>query len=143
VNGDRNTKFVHIVAKIKNKTKLISSLRNEDEIITDPLRISNHIVNYYNALFSTNFVLHESLLVDEVIPSLIDEQTNRLITMLPSTNEIKNVVFNLNSDGHQSQMVLEHHSFKLIGKLFIKKLLKLSLNSSKLVGFLLISIPIL
>jgi len=68
VNGDRNTSFFHRVTKIKNKTKVISSIRNEEEIITDPQRITNHVVNYYKNLFSYNFVLQDSLLVEEVIP---------------------------------------------------------------------------
>lgn len=99
VNGDRNTKFFHRISKIKNKTKLISSLRIEEDIITDPQIISNHIVNYYQTLFSTNFVLQEHSLVDEVIPHLIDDHTNTLLTMMPSPAEIKHAVFELNSDG--------------------------------------------
>ena len=99
VNGDRNTSFFHRVTKIKNKTKVISSIRNEEEIITDPQRITNHVVNYYKNLFSYNFVLQDSLLVEEVIPTLIDNQTNRLLTMISSTDEIKGVVFGLNSEG--------------------------------------------
>jgi len=53
VNGDRKTRFFH---------------RNLGEVITDPERISNHVVNYYKNLFSTNFVLQDSLLMEEVIP---------------------------------------------------------------------------
>lgn len=89
VNGDRNTRYFHRITKIKNKTKVISSIRNIEEIITDPQRISNHVVDYYKNLFSTNFVLQDSLLVEEVIPSLIDDQTNHLLTMIPSAEEIK------------------------------------------------------
>jgi len=99
LNGDRNTKFFHQVTKIKNKTKVISSLRNDEEIITDPNVISNHIVNYYSNLFSTNPFLQDDLLVEEVIPSLIDENTNNLLTMIPNEDEIKAAVFSMNRDG--------------------------------------------
>ena len=35
-------------------------------------------------------------MIEETIPSLISETTNNLLTMLPSTEEIKNVVFSMN-----------------------------------------------
>jgi len=95
----RNTKFFHRISKIKNKTKLISSLRIEEDIISDPQTIYNHIVNYYQTLFSTNFVLQDTLLIEEVIPNLIDDNTNRLLTMMPSPEEIKYAVFDLNPNG--------------------------------------------
>jgi hypothetical protein len=36
VDGDRNTSYFHRIAKIKNTTKVISSIRVEDSLITDP-----------------------------------------------------------------------------------------------------------
>jgi len=98
MNGNRNSKYFHRITKIKNKTKLISSIRNNEEIITDPDRISEHIVLYYRNIFSSNFVLQDSAIVEEVIPNIIDKQTNRLLTMLPSKEEI-NDVFDLNNEG--------------------------------------------
>jgi hypothetical protein len=70
LNGDRNSEYLNRVTKIKNKTKIISNIRNNDEIISDPLRISEHIVSYYKNLFfsSNNSFLYEQLIVDEVIP---------------------------------------------------------------------------
>jgi hypothetical protein len=38
-------------------------------------------------------------LVEEVIPNLISDQSNNMLTMLPSHEEIHNVVFSLNKDG--------------------------------------------
>jgi len=99
INGDINTKYFHRVTKIKNKTKLISHIRNNNEMITDPDLIAEHIVNYYKWLFSTNTVLQDSLLVDEVIPGLIDEPINTLLTKIPTAEEIKHAVFDMNKDG--------------------------------------------
>nr|ABD28670.2 RNA-directed DNA polymerase (Reverse transcriptase) [Medicago truncatula] len=82
VGGDRNTKYFHRLTKIKNKTKIISSLRKGEEILTDQTRISEH----------------DHLLVEEAIPKLVDATTNRLLTMLPTKEEVKNAVFDLNSD---------------------------------------------
>jgi len=94
--------FFHRTTKIKNKNKAISSIRIEEEIVTDPQRISNHIVNYYKHLFSSNFVLQDLLLVNEVIPKIIEDHTNNLLTMLLSIEEIKVAVFSLNNEGAPS-----------------------------------------
>lgn len=37
--------------------------------------------------------------MEEVIPTLVDETTNNLLTMILSKDEVKNVVFTLNKDG--------------------------------------------
>jgi hypothetical protein len=109
MDGDRNSKYFHRVTKIKNKTKMISSIRNEEEIITNPQRIADHFVDYFSNLFGTNTVLQDHSLADEVIPKLIDEQTNNLLTSIPNKEEIKRAVFDLN---------LELVFFKLTRTLF-------------------------
>jgi len=50
-------------------------------------------------LFSMNILLQDKSLAEEVIPSLIDDNTNQLLTNIPSREKIKNVVFDLNIDG--------------------------------------------
>jgi hypothetical protein len=57
------------------------------------------MVNYFKSLFCSNSILQEPLLVDELIPSLVSDNVNSLLTMLPSKEEIKNAVFDLNKDG--------------------------------------------
>ncbi|GAU28119.1 hypothetical protein TSUD_295560 [Trifolium subterraneum] len=71
LKGYRNTQYFHRLAKIKTSTKFISSLQDGE---------------------------HESFLVEEVIPNLIYEEVNTLLTMLPSYDEIKSAVFSLNKD---------------------------------------------
>jgi len=79
---------------------MITTIRNKDVIISDPQRISSHIVNYYKRLFSSsNTVLQDRLLVEETIPKIIDDTTNNLFTMIPSLSEVKAAVFDLNHDG--------------------------------------------
>lgn len=99
MEGDRNTSYFHRLSQIKNKTKLITSLRVDENLLTDTNQISEHIVNYFENLFCTNPILQDSLLVEEVIPNLIDDNTNNLLTMLPTHAEIKAAVFNLDKDG--------------------------------------------
>lgn len=79
---------------------MISSIRNDDGLISDPHRMSDHIINYYNCLFSSSYtVLQDQLLVEEVIQKLIDDTTNNLLIMIPSLSEVKKAVFDLNQDG--------------------------------------------
>jgi len=98
LEGDRNTKFFHRIAKIKTTSKTITTLQDREQVITDQTHISNHIVEYYKNLFCTNVVLQEQLLAQEVIPKLITNEINNLLTMLPSHQEIKSAVFSLNKD---------------------------------------------
>lgn len=98
LEGDRNTKFFHKIAKIKSTSKLITSLQNGEQVLVDPTEISNHVVGYYRNLFCTNFTLQDQLLAEEVIPQMISDDSNVVLTMLPSHMEIKAAVFALNKD---------------------------------------------
>jgi len=96
--GDRNTKFFHRIAKIKNSTKLISSLKHENSLIIDQDQIADLIVNHYTNLFSSFSVLQDSSMIEDSIPSMVTEQANNLLTILPFEEEIFNAVSNLNRD---------------------------------------------
>ncbi|XP_058783255.1 uncharacterized protein LOC131657925 [Vicia villosa] len=97
-DGDRNTKFFHTYANIKRKTNLISSLRINDSIVTDKNSLENHIVEHFQNLFNNNAVLQEDSSLHNVIPNMISDQTNALLTMVPTEDEIKHSVFSLKAD---------------------------------------------
>ncbi|XP_058760550.1 uncharacterized protein LOC131633894 [Vicia villosa] len=97
-DGDRNTKFFHTYANIKRKTNLISSLRINDSIVTDKNTLENHIVEHFQNLFNSNAVLQEGSSLLNVIPNMISDQTNALLTMVPTEDEIKHSVFSLKAD---------------------------------------------
>ena len=98
LHGDGYTEFFHRIAKIKTSTKLITTLQDGDHVLTEKSQIANHVTSYYKNLFCTNFVLQDSLLAEEVIPTLIIDEVNRMLTMLPSHQEIKAAIFALNKD---------------------------------------------
>ncbi|WJX18847.1 hypothetical protein P8452_08606 [Trifolium repens] len=58
LEGDRNTKFFHRIAKIKSTTKNITTLQDGEHVLTDQNQISDHVVNFYKNLFSTNIVFY-------------------------------------------------------------------------------------
>ncbi|GAU26607.1 hypothetical protein TSUD_102140 [Trifolium subterraneum] len=99
LDGDRNTKYFHRVTKIKNATKLMAALRNGDNLLTNADDISTHVVQHYTILFNSSTVLQDDGLIEELIPNLISDDTNKMLSMLPSHIEIENVVFNLNKNG--------------------------------------------
>jgi hypothetical protein len=84
LEGDRNTKFFHRIAKIKTTTKSITTLQDGEHVLFEPQHISDQIVSFHKKLFYTNIVLQEQLLADEVIPNLITDELNSLLTILPS-----------------------------------------------------------
>lgn len=98
-DGDRNTAYFHRTAKIKQAYKKITSLRIENTVITQQDQIASHVVAHFSNIFTTNNQVQDNGLVEEVIPALVTEQVNNLLTMLPSTSEIKNAVFAMNKDG--------------------------------------------
>ena len=98
LEGDRNTTYFHRVSKIKNTTNHITSIKDGGDIIIDPIHIVDHALDFYNSLFCTNIVLQDSLLVEEVIPNLVSNNTNQILTMLLTSQEIHRAIFTLNKD---------------------------------------------
>jgi len=97
--GDRNTGYFHRLAKIKNTNKLITSIKVGDTTLQEPNEIAEHITNYFKNLFSSNSFLQVNSLVEDDIPKLISEETNNMLTILLSMEEVRNVVFSLNKEG--------------------------------------------
>ena len=96
--GDRNTSYFHRLAKIKNASNLITSIKDGDTMLTDPKDISEHIVNHFTFIFNNNSNIIDNGLIDELIPSLITDRINNLLTLLPSDEEIYQTIFSLNKD---------------------------------------------
>jgi len=55
--GDRNTKYFHRLSKIKHTSKLITTIKDGDNMLSDPEQITTHITNHFHNLFSTNSVV--------------------------------------------------------------------------------------
>ncbi|XP_058751102.1 uncharacterized protein LOC131624142 [Vicia villosa] len=96
--GDKNTKFFHTYAKIKKKNNIIASLNVNDTVTTDSKVIELYLINHFSALFNQNMLLQDSGLIQRVIPCLINDNTNAMLTLDPSEEEIYHAVMNLNSD---------------------------------------------
>ncbi|CAN6572428.1 unnamed protein product [Malus baccata var. baccata] len=81
--GDRNSSFFHAYARIKSSNSHISCILDGNNLLTDPLAIENHIVNFYQTLFGSSFTPSDS--------------ENDLLSALPTDEEIKEAVFSLSA----------------------------------------------
>ncbi|XP_019433032.1 PREDICTED: uncharacterized protein LOC109339940, partial [Lupinus angustifolius] len=97
--GDRNTAFFHRVSKIRQSTKAISMLRVGDTILSNQDEIARHILDYFTGIFASLNITTPNSLIDSVIPNLVSKEDNRHLAAIPSNEEIKNAVFNMNGDG--------------------------------------------
>jgi hypothetical protein len=98
LEGDRNTAYFHRIAKIKNTTNHISSLMNGDVALNSSNEVSAHVVDHFSSLFTQAGSFVDNGLVEEVIPNLITDRINDMLTNIPSMEEIKSAVFSLNND---------------------------------------------
>ncbi|XP_058783502.1 uncharacterized protein LOC131658194 [Vicia villosa] len=60
--------------------------------------IAENAVNHFKDLFDNVSVLQDNSLVEDVILKLVSDQTNFLLTMLPTELEVHSAIFNLNKD---------------------------------------------
>ncbi|XP_042481160.1 uncharacterized protein LOC122061743 [Macadamia integrifolia] len=96
--GDRNTKFFHLSVKIRRSRNQISMLRREDgSWISDQLDLANYIVDFYKNFHSENPVEPHYELLDQ-IPTLISNEDNAFLDAVPSREEIKMAIWDLDAD---------------------------------------------
>jgi hypothetical protein len=99
-------------------------------------------VAYYENIFNNQNHCIENGLVASLIPSLVDHQMNVALTILPSFEEVKIAVFNLNNDGAPRPDGFCAYFFNIIGILLVTMFFMLSLNSFSRIGSLVIITPI-
>jgi hypothetical protein len=75
---------------------MISALKNGETLLTDPNDIADHVVDHFTNLFYSTSIMQDNGLIEECVPNLLNDDLNRLLTLLPSHLEIKNAVFALN-----------------------------------------------
>lgn len=98
IDGDRNTAYFHRSVKIREAQNFISMLKHGDEVLTDASNIEAHVLHYFTNIFTVNPPHEVNDLPDRLIPSLVTEADNALLTSLPSAEDIKNVVMALSGD---------------------------------------------
>jgi len=137
LEGDRNTRYFHRLTKIKNSTKTISSIRNGDDIITDPDLIASHLTNHFQNIFCNSSVLQVNNLVEDCVPELINDHTNNLLTLLPTEKEIHDAVLAFNRDsapGPDGFGAIFFHTYWNIVKMDVIKAMQEFFTTGKLLN---------
>jgi len=73
-------------------------MRNGDITLNDPELISAYVVNHFTNIFTSNSKIVHNGLIEEVVPDLITDRVNNMLTMLPTLEEISKGFFDLNKD---------------------------------------------
>jgi len=98
IEGDRNTGFFHISTKIREVQSYISMLKDGEEVLTSKEDIECHVLQYFTDIFSAASKCVENDLPEKYIPRKVTDEDNAMLTAIPSEEEVKHVVFDLNGD---------------------------------------------
>lgn len=105
LEGDKNTSLFHSVAKIRNFKSSITILKDDNNILFYTRDIANHVVTYFTNIFCFAEITNNLDIMNEMIPQLVDSSMNKVLTCLPTPEEIKFIVSNLNKTSAPSPIV--------------------------------------
>jgi len=95
-DGDRNTKFFHAYVKGRRRNFNIREIKTiQEDTINSPQNIGEEAVNVFRDKFKeTQETVDFSML--QCILKMITKEENREMERIPTKEEVKQVVFNLN-----------------------------------------------
>ncbi|KAE8663132.1 putative AP2/ERF domain-containing transcription factor [Hibiscus syriacus] len=94
-DGDRNTKFSHLIALNRNRMNSILALRVADEEISDPEKLKKFVFEYFKENYNSKNTL-EVEVINLYFMTLSEEQKNGLEVQF-SEQEVREVVFHSDS----------------------------------------------
>lgn len=74
-------------------------LKHNDQILNTADEIEGHVVSYFENIFGSDNNCTEDGLAEEVIPNIVSSAKNKMLTDLPTFDEVKHAVFSMNSKG--------------------------------------------
>lgn len=77
----------------------MSSIRIGDAIIEDSSLFEQQVLDFYSSLDASNNFCMDNGLVEMAIPAIVTNNDNTMLTKLPSMEEVKAVVFDMNGSG--------------------------------------------
>ncbi|XP_060190596.1 uncharacterized protein LOC132619837 [Lycium barbarum] len=97
-DGDRKSKFFHAYVKGRRKKLRVDNIQDADgNWLTNQEEISQEAVRCYQKQFEEDIIPSKFGLLKH-IPTLVTEDQNHTIEMLPNEEEVKEVVFALNGE---------------------------------------------
>lgn len=97
-DGDRNTKFFHSYVNGRRRRLTITEIQTaQGDIISFEENIEAEAVAFYEEQFRED-IFHRDLSMLDCISSLVTEEQNARLTMLPTMEEVQQVIFAMNGD---------------------------------------------
>ncbi|KAK6126689.1 hypothetical protein DH2020_039569 [Rehmannia glutinosa] len=97
--GDRNSNLFHGKVTSKRAKGVLCRLVVDDMLTEDRQLIRNHILSFYEKLFSEQ--IHPGMdysMVDEMIQTTVTDVENNFLCAIPSDEEIKEAIFGMSPD---------------------------------------------
>ncbi|XP_075107134.1 uncharacterized protein LOC142180106 [Nicotiana tabacum] len=96
LDGDSNTKYFHSTIRQRRKKSYLHRIKNEEgNWIQGNMQISEAAIQYFSNLF-TQSVQESDFSILNKIDNHITEEDNIFLTNIPTTEEVKEVIFSLN-----------------------------------------------
>ncbi|XP_043717944.1 uncharacterized protein LOC122665876 [Telopea speciosissima] len=93
--GDRCSKYFHLTARMRRVKNTIRDLDKEDgSALMDQKEISDHLVDHFENFFKSGGRDRDAALLT-VIPTLVTDQDNAMLSKIPSHDEIRTAIFDL------------------------------------------------
>ncbi|XP_019442380.1 PREDICTED: uncharacterized protein LOC109347110 [Lupinus angustifolius] len=90
---------INWTSRIWQVTNSLSLIKERDSLLTNPTEIESHILHYFTSIFGSENFTMQNTLIQSVVPNIVSEEENNMLTKLLTCEEIKKVVFSLNADG--------------------------------------------
>lgn len=69
----------------------MSILKKDGQILDNAEAIENHVLHYFSSLYASENICVDNDLVDNLIPSMVSNEDNAMLTNLHTLEEVKNV----------------------------------------------------
>lgn len=96
--GDRNTKFFHLISKIRGSSNSIDKISVNGNLLTSKGEIQEASANHFEQIFKAQSTpINADLFTCE--HPMVSAQQNSSLQSIPDANEIRATVFSLNRSG--------------------------------------------
>ncbi|KAM1078104.1 hypothetical protein ACFX19_025815 [Malus domestica] len=86
--GDNNTSFFHSMVKIRKLHRSLAVMRDGNRVLDNQMDISQHVVTYFQDLFSADSSVTDTGLVARIIPKVVTATENESLLAIPTPDEI-------------------------------------------------------
>ena len=97
IDGDRNSSYFHAYAKVRSASARMSAIHDGHSLLTDPSDIANHVVGFYQNLYSMHTSATNLEEVCSVILPIVTEEENALLLKILTADEVRSAVFHMDA----------------------------------------------